>query len=86
MLVALAPAVAVGGLLVHVTCSIEAEENEEVGARFLAAHDDFEADPLERLAPGPDPGRTAQGSWRILPGEGHDGFSVGVFRRRRTTS
>ncbi len=83
MLAALAPAVAVGGILIHITCSIEAEENEQVGACFLDAHSAFEADPIERLESGSDPAGTAQNSWRILPGEGHDGFSVGVFRRRR---
>lgn len=66
LLTALAPAVASGGCLVLVTCSIEREENEEVTARFLAAE--------ERFRPAGDP-------WRLLPVDGHDGFSVAVLRR-----
>jgi 16S rRNA (cytosine967-C5)-methyltransferase len=66
MLAALASAVASGGLLVLVTCSIEREENEAVAESFLATHDGF--------------GRERE-PWRVLPGDGHDGFSVSVFRR-----
>jgi len=83
LLGAVSISVAPGGLLVHVTCSIEAEENEEVGARFLSAHPEFEVDPLEALPGALAGGRTGSPEWRILPGEGHDGFSVAAFRRRR---
>lgn len=68
MLAALGAAVAPRGLLVLVTCSIEREENEEVAESFLASHAGF--------------GRERE-LWRILPGDGHDGFSVSVFRRGR---
>ncbi len=82
-LAALAPIVAPGGRLVLVTCSIEAEENEGLAAEFLAREQGFRADPLEELEPGLRSGRIAPGRWRVLPGDGHDGFSVVVFRRRR---
>jgi 16S rRNA (cytosine967-C5)-methyltransferase len=82
-LAALAPIVAPGGRLVLVTCSIEAEENEGLAAEFLAREREFEADPLEELEPGLRSGRIAPGRWRVLPGDGHDGFSVAVLRRRR---
>jgi 16S rRNA (cytosine967-C5)-methyltransferase len=83
LLRALAGHVAPGGALVHVTCSVEAEENEGVAARFLAAESDFGPDPLEALPSALAGGRIAPGRWRVLPGEGHDGFSVAVFRRAR---
>ena len=83
MLGALAPAVAPGGRLALVTCSIEAEENEEVASRFLDAHPDFADDPLDDLPPESSAGLVAAGRWRVLPGDGHDGFSVAVMRRRK---
>ncbi|MBZ0102758.1 MAG: 16S rRNA (cytosine(967)-C(5))-methyltransferase [Thermoanaerobaculia bacterium] len=83
MLFALAPAVRPGGLLVHVTCSVEAEENEEVARRFLAAREGYVADPLAVDDPVVTAGRQAAGRWRVLPGDGHDGFSVAVWRRRK---
>jgi 16S rRNA (cytosine967-C5)-methyltransferase len=79
---ALAPGVAPGGRLILLTCSIEAEENEGLASDFLAREPSFEADPLEDLDPGLRAGRTAAGFWQVLPGDGHDGFSVSVFRRR----
>jgi 16S rRNA (cytosine967-C5)-methyltransferase len=77
-----APLVRPGGLLVAITCSLEPEENEEVAAAFLATCPDFVphklasdlAAPLHRLITGP-------GSWQILPGGDHDGFTVQVLRR-----
>lgn len=83
MLRALAGAVAPGGCLVHLTCSVEAEENERVAERFLAADGRFSPDPLEGLAPELAGARAGPGRWRTLPGDGHDGFSVAVFRRAR---
>ena len=85
---ALADLVAPGGALVHVTCSIEPEENEEVAARFLIMRNDFAPAPLDAASvPGGDDalsGATgSDGRWRVLPEDGHDGFSVAVFRRIR---
>jgi len=83
LLRSLAGCVAPGGRLVHVTCSIEAEENEGVAARFLEQESAFARDPIEALAPSLAAGRSGAGSWRVLPESAHDGFSVAVFRRRR---
>jgi len=47
-----APLVVPGGCLVAITCSLEAEENEGVAARFLASHGELSPLPLEEvLAP-----------------------------------
>lgn len=77
-----APLVRAGGLLVAVTCSLEAEENEQVIERFLAATPGFEpvdlaaalGSPADRAVAGP-------GMWRLFPGGDHDGFTVHVVRR-----
>ena len=82
LLAALAPAVAPGGLLVHLTCSVEAEENEQVLDRFLAANPAFEPLELDGRESWVAAGSRESGRWRVLPGAGHDGFSVGVVRRR----
>ena len=77
-----APLVRPGGLLVAITCSLEPEENEEVTAAFLATCPEFVphdlapdiAAPLRQMITGP-------GSWQVLPGGDHDGFTVQVLRR-----
>jgi len=77
-----APLVVPGGCLVAITCSLEAEENEGIVARFLAAHGEFSALPLaEALAPPLAAGVEGPGAWRILTGADHDGFSVSVLRK-----
>lgn len=74
--------VAPGGLLVAITCSLEAEENEQVGERFLAAHAEFRPRPLDDLVePLVIAGVEAPGRWRVLPAGDHDGFTVQVFAR-----
>jgi 16S rRNA (cytosine967-C5)-methyltransferase len=82
LLAASAPLVAPSGILVAITCSLEAEENEQVGKRFLAAHPDLR--PLilgAGLAPALAAGIVAPGLWRVLPAGDHDGFTVQVFER-----
>jgi 16S rRNA (cytosine967-C5)-methyltransferase len=80
LLAACAAAVAPGGLLAFITCSLEAEENEAVAARFLAARVDFApADP----GAGDGFGGHAKGRWHLPTGGDHDGFTVHVFRRER---
>ena len=76
LLAACAAAVAPGGLLAFITCSLEPEENEAVAARFLAVRDDFA--PAD-LGAGDESG----GRWHLPTGGDHDGFTVHVFRRER---
>jgi 16S rRNA (cytosine967-C5)-methyltransferase len=82
MLEGAAPLARPGGLLVAVTCSLEAEENERVIERFLGRVPGFELVDLRPLL-----GTQAQravagpGLWRVLPGGDHDGFTVHVIRR-----
>ena len=60
-----------GGRLVYSTCTFAPEEDEEAVANFLAAHPEFEAEPVD--APWFVPGENA--SYRMWPhkllGEGH---------------
>ena len=75
-----APLVAPGGLLVAITCSLEKEENEDVVARFLATSPEWAPFPLEAALESPvASGITGPGTWRVLPGGDHDGFSVSVL-------
>jgi 16S rRNA (cytosine967-C5)-methyltransferase len=77
-----APSVAPGGLLVAITCSLEAEENEDVVAGFLHRHGDFAPEPLEERLPAPVSGAVrGPGFVRIYPAGDHDGFSIHVLRR-----
>jgi len=84
MLGGMAPLVLPGGLLVAITCSLEAEENEQVAASFLESHPDFEPLPLAgRLDPALNQGILGPGAWRVLSGDDHDGFSVSVLAKAR---
>lgn len=75
--------VAPGGLLIAITCSLEAEENEELVGRFLASGEPFQLSALEGRVP-----REAEqfilgrGFWRVATNGDHDGFSVHVLHRK----
>jgi 16S rRNA (cytosine967-C5)-methyltransferase len=82
LLQGVAPLVAPGGLLIGITCSLEAEENEAVIAEFLLRWPTFaplELGPL--LTPPVERWIFAPGAWRIFPSGEHDGFTVHVLRR-----
>lgn len=75
-------AVSRGGLLIWITCSLEVEENERVIEPFLGDHPTFHQVDLEQALP--DCLReevTGPGTWRMLPADDHDGFTVCVLRR-----
>lgn len=78
MLDALWPLLAVGGRLVYATCSILRAENENVVARFIAAHDDAHA-----LALSTEWGEAAGVGRQRLPGDrGMDGFYHAVITKQ----
>jgi len=82
MLRGAAPLVAEGGLLIAITCSLEAEENEEVVGRLLEERPELDLLPLEDLLEPPVRGAIrGKGFVRIFPGGDHDGFSIHVLRR-----
>lgn len=68
-----------GGRLLYCTCSVLAEENDDVIAAFLAAHGD--AAVIEIAA---DWGRTTRFGRQLLPtADAHDGFYFALLERRR---
>jgi 16S rRNA (cytosine967-C5)-methyltransferase len=78
-----AGAVAPGGLLVSITCSLEDEENADVVAAFLRRHKDFRPLDLSGLVPtAMQAAVRGEGLWQLLPAGDHDGFSVSVVQRR----
>lgn len=79
-----APLVAPGGVLVAITCSLEREENEDVVSRFLATHPEFSPMHLEEVLESPQAsGISGPGTWRVLTGGDHDGFSLSVLAKAR---
>lgn len=84
LLSGVAPLLVPGGRLVAITCSLEPEENEGVIARFLASTPGFAPVPLDEVLEPPLLSFVeAPGSWRILAGADHDGFSVNVLEKAR---
>ncbi len=75
-----------GGHLIAITCSLELEENEAVIERFLERRDDFSLLPLEGVLDYPmERWIAGTGCWRMFPGGDHDGFTVHVMVRRRSS-
>lgn len=81
ILLAAAPLVRSGGVLVYATCSLEPEENQEQVERFLSAHDDFA---LERAPDGVDERFVdASGALSVTPDvAGFDGAYAARLVRR----
>jgi 16S rRNA (cytosine967-C5)-methyltransferase len=78
VLAAAAAFVKPGGLLIYVTCSLLAEENEDRVAAFVAAHQDFAAEPV--LLSGAEQWRTEAGFLRLTPRTAAtDGFFVAIL-------
>jgi len=73
ILAALWPMLEVGGKLLYATCSVFAEENQQVVDAFLAAHADAELLPL------PD---FNHGFGQLLPDAAHDGFFYALISKR----
>lgn len=72
------PLLARGGRLLYCTCSILAEENHVVVARFLDDQDDACPMPLSLSV-----GRRAGPGWQVLPGDGGgDGFFYALLGKR----
>lgn len=83
MLSGAAAAVAPGGFLVAISCSLEPEENEGVGEKFLLRDARFRRSAAAgRLPEAARAARSAEGIWRWLPSGDHDGFTVQLFERR----
>ncbi len=83
LLAGAAVAVKPGGILVAISCSLEPEENEAVGERFLAAASGFRRTAAAgRVPPAAAAARSGVGIWRFLPSGDHDGFTVQLFECR----
>jgi 16S rRNA (cytosine967-C5)-methyltransferase len=76
LLAAAARAVKPNGVMLYCTCSLEAEENEQVVERFLAEHSDWQLAPAgDKHRSLPENARYPQGYVRLLPQHhGTDGF------------
>ena len=76
LLAAAARVVKPTGVLLYCTCSLEAEENEQVVERFLAEHTDWQLAPAgEKHRTLPEDARDPRGYVRLLPQRhGTDGF------------
>ncbi len=82
LLVGAAVAVAPGGLLVAISCSLEPEENELVGEQFLRLDPRFRRAAVAGQVPAAaKSAESGEGTWRWLPAGDHDGFTVQLFER-----
>lgn len=80
LLESLWPLLAPGGRLLYATCSILREENENIVAAFLNAHDDAQAMPFAL-----EIGHSTGAGRRILPGEGGlDGMYYAAIEKKLT--
>ncbi len=77
-------AVRTGGRLIYATCSSEPDENEEVVARFLERHPEFEAAVPAGLPPRIQPLVNGAGHLRTLPfRDGLEAFFAAIMVRRK---
>jgi len=85
ILAAAASLVKPGGRLVYGTCSLLAEENEDIVAEFLAAHADFQLVPVSNILArqGVEMPGSAQPYLHLYPHvHGTDGFFAAVLERK----
>jgi 16S rRNA (cytosine967-C5)-methyltransferase len=84
LLAGAALAVAPGGLLVAISCSLETEENEAAGHRLLERRPELERASSSGLELPADFEKDDDGgSFRVVPGGDHDGFTVQLFVRKK---
>jgi 16S rRNA (cytosine967-C5)-methyltransferase len=82
LLAGAAGAVAPGGLLVAISCSLEPEENEAAGEQFLALVPGFRrTSAAGRVPAAAASARSREGVFRWLPSGDHDGFTLQLFER-----
>ena len=82
LLAGAAVAVAPGGMLVAISCSLEPEENEAIGEAFLRLAPRFRrSGAAGRIPESAKPAMSAEGVFRWLPSGDHDGFTVQLFER-----
>ena len=75
-----------GGRLVYATCSLLAEENEDVVAKFLTSHADFELIPMRDILAEQKIPLEMQDYLKLLPHVHHtDGFFAAVLARKSAT-
>lgn len=75
-----------GGRLVYATCSVLRDENEDIVARFLDEHADFESVPCNRLLAQQHIALDTGQYLQLRPHlHGTDGFFAAVFERRSKT-
>ncbi|HEY7370096.1 MAG TPA: transcription antitermination factor NusB [Thermoanaerobaculia bacterium] len=73
---------ALDGMLLYSTCSLEREENEGVVERVLSQEPGLRLE--EPAPPAPLQGFVSGATFRMLPGETHDGFTAHLLRRIAT--